>query len=80
MLGHIRAISNLTKSVVQMAILILIFAFLKKQGVFLIRHFEKSVKVPAALILKAVRLTSPLKRPIIYITMIASSGITNVVI
>ena len=70
--------SNLTKSVDQMVTLISIFVFSKKQDVFLIHHFEKSVTVRAALILIAVRRTSPWKRPIINIKMTVFSGIINV--
>ena len=78
MWGHTHAKSSLTKSVVQMAIRISIFVFLKKLDVSLIHHFKKSVTVRAALILKAVRPMSLAKHPMINIKTIASFGITNV--
>ena len=78
MLVRTHAISSLTKSVDRMETLISIFVFSKKQDVFLIHHFKKSVTVRAALILKAVQLTSPWKRPIINIKMTVFSGIINV--
>ena len=78
MLVPTHAISSSTKFVDRMETLISIFVFLKKQDVSLTHHFEKSVTVRAALILRAVRLMTPANRPIINIKMTASFGITNV--
>ena len=67
-------ISSSTKSVDRMAILISTFVFLRRHDVSPIHRFKKFVMVRAALILKAVRLTSHLR---INIQTIACSGITN---
>ena len=68
------AISSSTKSVDRMETLISTFAFLKRHDVSPIHRFKKFAMVRAALILKAVRLTSHLR---INIRTIACSGITN---
>ena len=71
---RIHVISSLTKSVDRMATLISIFAFSKRPDVSLINHSKKFVMVRAALIQKAVRLTSHQR---INIQTIAYFGITN---
>ena len=68
------AISSSTKFVDRMATLISTFVFLRRHDVSPIHRFKKFVMVRAALISKAVRLTS---HPRINIQMIACSGITN---
>ena len=67
-------ISSSMKSVDRMETLISTFAFSKRHDVSPIHRFKKFAMVRAALISKAVRLTSHLR---INIQMIACSGITN---